>query len=300
MVSERVLQKINEVKKQQSERLDLSYQELTQIPDIVLELTSLTNLYLSGNQLTNIPESITKLTNLTNLSFGNNQLTNIPEFISELTNLTTIYLTGNQLTNIPESIDKLTSLTSLRLGKNQLTNIPEFIAKLTSLTRLDLYGNRLTNIPESITKLTSLTTIYLDGNQIKKIPSWLAEKKLEIEIEDENRVDCINLSGNPIEEPPLEIVKQGNQATLNYYSQLVTQGQDYLYEAKMLIVGEGGAGKTTLAHKIQDNNCPLPKIDDRTKGITINNYLFSVKAKNENKNRPFQLNIWDFGGQEIY
>ncbi len=110
----------------------------------------------------------------------------------------------------------------------------------------------------------------------------------------------MNLYGNPIEEPPLEVVKQGNQAILNYYSQIATQGKDYLYEAKMLIVGEGGAGKTTLAHKIQDNNCPLPKIDDRTKGITINNYPFSVKAKNENETRTFQLNVWDFGGQEIY
>ncbi|MGK7897168.1 MAG: COR domain-containing protein [Xenococcus sp. (in: cyanobacteria)] len=137
-------------------------------------------------------------------------------------------------------------------------------------------------------------------NQIPKIPSWLAENKLKIEIEDKFALNCINLYGNPIEEPPLEVVKQGNQAILNYYSQIATQGKDYLYEAKMLIVGEGGAGKTTLAHKIQDNNCPLPKIDDRTKGITINKYPFSVKAKNDRETRPFQLNVWDFGGQEIY
>ncbi|MEM8674898.1 MAG: ADP-ribosylation factor-like protein [Cyanobacteria bacterium P01_G01_bin.67] len=107
------------------------------------------------------------------------------------------------------------------------------------------------------------------------------------------------LYGNPIEEPPLEVVKQGNQAILNYYSQIAAQGKDYLYEAKMLIVGEGGAGKTTLAHKIQDNNCPLPHIDDRTKGITINTHDFSISTQNGGT-RSFILNVWDFGGQEIY
>ncbi|MEG3436506.1 COR domain-containing protein [Pannus brasiliensis CCIBt3594] len=96
------------------------------------------------------------------------------------------------------------------------------------------------------------------------------------------------------------MVKQGNEAIRNYYSQLEIQGKDYLYEAKMLIVGEGGAGKTTLAHKIEDINCYLPDEDDRTRGISINPHTFSVRARNEGEYRQFDLNVWDFGGQEIY
>ena len=116
----------------------------------------------------------------------------------------------------------------------------------------------------------------------------------------------INLHGNPIKEPPLEIVKQGNQAILNYYDQLVSQGLDYIYEAKMLIVGEGEAGKTTMAHKIPDPNCPLPHVDDRTRGITIQTHHFTCRNRDQSPDaqiadaRTFHLNVWDFGGQEIY
>nr|MDJ0904031.1 COR domain-containing protein [Xenococcus sp. MO_188.B8] len=196
---------------------------------------------------------------------------------------------------------KLSNLTSLDLEANQLSTLPESISKLSNLTSLNLRANQLSTLPESISKLSNLTSLILSENQIKKIPSWLAEKKVEIRIgETPWDSNGINLYGNPIEEPPLEVVRQGNQAILNYYSQIATQGKDYLYEAKMLIVGEGGAGKTTLAHKIQDNNCPLPTIDDRTRGITINTHSFSVPAQNQTENRPFQLNVWDFGGQEIY
>ena len=96
------------------------------------------------------------------------------------------------------------------------------------------------------------------------------------------------------------MVKQGNEAIRSYYAQIEAQGKDYLYEAKMLIVGEGEAGKTTLAHKIPDPNCPLPHIDDRTKGITINTHTFAARAKSNGGDHPFNLNVWDFGGQEIY
>ncbi|MEM7761349.1 MAG: COR domain-containing protein, partial [Cyanobacteria bacterium P01_A01_bin.40] len=282
--------------------LDLRNNQLEILPESLGNLTNLTRLALDGNQLATLPESLGNLTNLTRLGLDGNQLTNLPESLGNLTNLTRLGLGGNQLTNLPESLGNLTNLTELDLRNNQLTNLPESLGNLTNLTGLDLSSNQLTTLPESLGNLINLRMLDLSSNQIKKIPSWLAGNELEIEINNQliYSIECINLSGNPIEEPPLEVVKQGNQAILNYYSQIAAQGKDYLYEAKMLIVGEGGAGKTTLAHKIQDHNCPLPTIDDRTKGITINTHDFLVSAQDKTKNQTFKLNVWDFGGQEIY
>ena len=49
---------------------------------------NLTELLLHNNQLTSVPDSILNLTNLTYLSLGSNRLTSIPESIGNLTNLT--------------------------------------------------------------------------------------------------------------------------------------------------------------------------------------------------------------------
>ncbi len=247
---------------EQLEVLNLSINKLTTIPESITKLTKLTRLYLSGNQLTTIPESITKLTNLTELDLSSNQLATIPESITKLTNLTELDLRINKLTTIPESITKLTNLTELNLSSNQLKKIPELITKLTNLTELNLRINKLITIPESITKLMNLTEL--------------------------------DLSSNPLETPPIEIAKKGVEAIREYFRQIKKEGTDYLYEAKLLILGEGGAGKTTLANKIQNPDYQL-RNEDSTKGIEVHQWNFKIRNQHD-----FQMNIWDFGGQEIY
>ncbi|MBN4000763.1 COR domain-containing protein, partial [Nostoc sp. LPT] len=171
-------------------------------------------------------------------------------------------LSGNQLTTLPEAIARLQQLTSLDLRDNQLTTLPEAIARLQQLTSLDLRDNQLTTLPEAIAHLEKLTSL--------------------------------NLRDNPIEKPPPEIVAKGIKAIRDYFRQLEAEGTDYLYEAKLLIVGEGGAGKTTLAKKIEDQNYQLRE-EDSTKGIEVIHWRFPME-----NGREFRVNIWDFGGQEIY
>lgn len=95
--------------------------------------------------------------------------------------------------------------------------------------------------------------------------------------------------------PPAEIIKQGNAAILNFFAEKITQGVDRLYEAKMMLIGEGGAGKTSLLCRLYQPNQPLPDENESTKGIEIYHHDFQLK-----NGRGFRLNVWDFGGQEIY
>ncbi|MEA5601584.1 COR domain-containing protein, partial [Nostoc sp. UHCC 0252] len=67
------------------------------------------------------------------------------------------------------------------------------------------------------------------------------------------------------------------------------------YEAKFLIVGEGGAGKTSLAKKIKDENYKLQANEKSTEGIEVIQWNFT-----QPDGKDFRVNIWDFGGQEIY
>ena len=67
------------------------------------------------------------------------------------------------------------------------------------------------------------------------------------------------------------------------------------YEAKFLIIGEGGAGKTSLAKKIADENYKLQLEEKSTAGIDVIQWHFT-----QPNGKDFRVNIWDFGGQEIY
>jgi internalin A len=102
-------------------------------------------------------------------------------------------------------------------------------------------------------------------------------------------VDC------PLTVPPMEIVSQGNEAILNYFAERDADEIDHLYEAKLLILGEGGAGKTSLVRRLYQPHRPLPAENESTRGIEIHRHDFDLK-----NGRRFRLNVWDFGGQEIY
>jgi internalin A len=173
-----------------------------------------------------------------------------------------------QLTQIPVEVFELEHLEVLNLSYNQLTTVPESISKLKNLTSLILYQNQLTTVPESIAKLQNLEKLWLEGN--------------------------------PIETPPPEVVfdKEGRtnlEGIKNYFRQLEKYKKDHLYEAKLLIVGEAGAGKTTLAKKIENKDYVLKEDETSTKGIDVIKWEFPLPG-----NKNFRVNIWDFGGQEIY
>jgi internalin A len=268
--------------------------QITEIPEVVGKLSNLTQLNLSYNQITEIPEVVGKLSNLTQLNLRNNQITEIPEVVGKLSNLTQLYLSYNQITEIPEVVGKLSNLTQLDLSYNQITEIPEVVGKLSNLTQLDLSYNQITEIPEVVGKLSNLTQLNLSNNQITEIPEVVG--KLE-------KLEKLDLRGNPIPIPPeilgeKELYKDpGDLRTiLDFYFQTRDpNATEELNEAKLLIVGEGEAGKTTLANKLLNPNYQLKKREPTTEGIDVMRWEFP-----QPNGKPFRVHLWDFGGQEIY
>lgn len=265
--------------------------QVTTLPKWIGRLTKLTFLELSNNQLRILPESIGQLTNLTSLYLNYNQLTTLPECIGQLTNLTSLGLTDNQLSALPERIGQLTTLTSLFLSDNQLSALPESIGQLTKLTSLDLSHNRLRSLPELIGQLTNLIALDISSNQLTALPESIGQL---------TNLEKLSLDRNPLSQIPPEVLKKGGLAVRDYYRQRLEEKTDYIYEAKLLIIGEGGAGKTSLANKLIDPSYIL-KIEGSkapeksTEGIDILLLNFDHPSGN-----PFRINIWDFGGQEIY
>ncbi|MEG3995253.1 leucine-rich repeat domain-containing protein [Microcoleus sp. SVA1B1] len=274
----------------QLESLNLTSIGLKSIPEVIGELSNLTELNLSNNQITSIPEVIGKLSNLTQLSLWNNQITSIPEVIGKLSNLTELDLSKNQITSIPEVIGKLSNLTQLDLSNNQITSIPEVIGKLSNLTQLDLNNNQITSIPEVIGKLPNLTQLNLWNNQIEKIPECLETlpklEKLDLR---RNRLPI----SPEILGPTQQYEEPGTPAAIFNYLRKLRSGEVLpLNEAKVLLVGQGSVGKTCLINRLIHNK--YNPNEPQTDGLNITDWPITVNTK------PVKLNVWDFGGQEIY
>ena len=290
-------------------QLDLWDNGLTSLPPEITQLTNLTQLHLWDNRLTSLPPEITQLTNLTQLHLGDNRLTSLPPEITQLTNLTQLDLGGNGLTSLPPEITQLTNLTQLDLGGNGLTSLPPEITQLTNLTQLDLGGNGLTSLPPEITQLTNLTQLDLRDNGLTSLPPEITQltnltqldlrdnglTSLPPEITQFKRLEYLNLNENPLQKPPPEIVEQGFGAILGYLRKLLDEAQaQVVNEAKLILVGQGDVGKTCLAKRLVYGTFQDEK---STEGIDILSWTFAAPTLEQEN---IQLNVWDFGGQEIY
>ena len=270
-------------------KLDLTGNKIRDIRDLKC-LTNLTQLYLDKNSLNNISD-LKSLINLTVLSLSENSLTDLSA-LEDLTNLIELDLRSNKLSDI-KVLSGLTNLTTINLSYNYITDVT-VLNDLSYLRNIYLANNELRNI-NSLKKLNGAVWLDLSRNKIKNLPESLLNFELMIKWDFDYENPSIFLNDNPLEEPPLEIIKQGNDAIRAYFEQL-KEGSDMIYEAKLILVGEAGAGKTSLANKIINPDWQLipESKSESTKGIDILSYQFPYKDK------TFRVNIWDFGGQEIY
>ena len=114
------------------------------------------------------------------------------------------------------------------------------------------------------------------------------------------KLERLYVDENPLTFPDEAIVKQGNDAVLRFLKDILSQGEEDVYEVKMLILGEGETGKTTLWHKLQDIDYPVPQTLEEqpsTVGVEImEGWTFDHL---NHPGTPFRVNLWDFGGQPI-
>ncbi|KAK2951589.1 putative E3 ubiquitin-protein ligase pub3 [Blattamonas nauphoetae] len=122
---------------------------LNQIPLDYVKGGKLKNLDLGWNCITSIDELLSHSKELQKLELSHNFLTSLPSNLTPFSGLKLLDLSDNQLERIPNSINTLTKLETLNLKNNLLTELPPSIGSLTHLTGLDLSGNRLVDLPDS-------------------------------------------------------------------------------------------------------------------------------------------------------
>ena len=262
--------------------LNLNGNRLSALPDRIGDLTALTSLSLVGAGLTVLPERIGDLSALTSLDLRGNKLTALPGRIGDLIALTTLNLGGAELTMLPDRIGDLSALTRLELNGNELTVLPERIGDLTALTHLDLRRNKLRVLTDRIGDLNALNSIDLSGNQLVALPDRIGDL-----------TELLDLSviGNPLAPEVLAAASDGPTSLIGFLRLLRTDGID-IAQAKLLLVGEGGAGKTSLLRALRAERFE-PRLP-QTHGMQIRPVTVTHQG------RSIHLNAWDFGGQRHY
>lgn len=218
----------------------------------------------------------------TSLDLCEGGLTELPPEIGKLTQLRELNLDSNQLIRLTPA--QLTQLQRLNIRNNQLTQLPPALGQLTQLEWLDLNGNQLTQLPPEFGQLTQLQQLYFRGNQLTQLPPELGQL---------TKLRRLDLRNNPLPLPP-EVLEKIDQPTeiLNYYFTVRKAPSRPLHEAKMLLVGQGGVGKTSLVNRLLHNT--YNDQESKTEGIVIAQWSVNTPT-----NDSIRINIWDFGGQEI-
>lgn len=292
--------------------LNLSLQSINFLPDSIGELTHLESLNLSFNRLRNLPKSIKKLTNLKRINLDENNFNKIPKILFTLKGLEVIEISNNKLDDISPEIENLKSLKVLMANQNLIEYLPDEICLLRNLNSIHLSSNKLKEIPSEIKKLTNLNKVFLFDNEISKIPNGVEKliylrrinleknklKKIPNNLLKIKRLEYLNVKNNFIRTIPSLILNNCDpKEILNYLDSLALSGEvDYLYESKLVLVGRGFTGKTSLANKLTLPNYKLQNDLTSTEGIEIKKWEFYE----ETNKKKYTLNLWDFAGQEKY
>lgn len=308
MDDERIRPIIEKALSENADGLDLAHTGLTEIPPEVCQITTLQELSLADNELIEVIPEIAQLTRLRLLSLRGNNLTAFPSGITQLDKLEILYLSSNGLTKIPPEIGRLQNLQQLYLNDNALEEIPPEIGRLTHLRRLSIKGNNLSSIPPEIGALRDLESLYLDNNRLVRLPPQLGKlsflerlsvrknslTSLPFEIGQLNNLHTLDCSSNILSEFPPEVLAQGTQAILAYLREQL-KGSSRQWISKLLVIGEGGTGKTSLLRALVGE--PFSSELPTTHGLDVK--VLEITHPHDS-DVVMQLNAWDFGGQEIY
>lgn len=198
--------------------------------------------------------------------------------------------------NFPRAIDKTRdfkfteNLSKLeeKLEKTIFASWKRIVTYKTTITYLDLSFQAITKIGDAVAIMENLKVlklkycVYLES---------LSAKLGTLKLNELDLTGCMSLKT-----PPLEIQRRGVNSVLAYLNRLLT-GSVECKRTKLMLLGLGGAGKTSLIeaminNELQDGNRPPPNLTD---GISILDWKVDIA-----QDQDLTFSVFDFAGQVVY
>ena len=152
------------------------------------------------------------------------------------------------------------------------------------LTDKDLKG--LVDCMFTHAQLQSVEEISLNGNSIEQLPPSLVQSLPKLR--------SLTADGNPLQQPPPAVVRQGLQAMRRYFEELKLVGDGHSLRCKLIFLGEGEAGKTSLLKSWQH------KVPTRMEATERSIYLDVSTLEVQVGLQTVGLSCWDLAGQPGY
>ena len=246
----------------------------------IASLTDLTSLSLGGDNIGDEgAKAIASLIDLTSLSLGGDNIGDEgAKAIASLTDLTSLSLDGDNIGDEgAKAIASLTNLTSFKLSNSCIGDEGLMaIFSLPNLHSLELRGcsQRLAITEDVLSTATLLHELYIYDCSIVNIPAELLNDARRMKPPNYEQTSCL-------------------EAIRAHFKDLEVGHQEDR-ELKLIFLGNGRVGKTSISKRLFQNSFDIS--EESTHGISLETYDRFVL----NDGGTCILNVWDFGGQDIY
>ena len=256
------------------EKIQLNWTKVNDLSPLS-NLTSLRNIYFANSKIDNL-SPLSGLMSLQEIELSETQVSDLAP-ISDLTSLEDINFSSTLVDNL-SPISGLKQLIFVMFDNTKVTNLGP-IKNLTKLEMLSFEKTQISNL-SPLSDLSKLNHIWCGNSRVSDLSPLYSKLKNGLNL---NTIRC------PLFIPPIEFSDQGSDSIVEYFDQ-VNEGASSLNEIKIILLGEGTAGKTSLVRHLQSEE--FNSKEGQTHGIRIRNQKFEID------NESVTARIWDFGGQE--
>ncbi len=306
LMSELALELIAKEKQERTGTLNISFCGLTEIPAEVAEMIWLHTLIIGNPSYIRLTREwvenpnqgkqnsiadltlLAQLPNLQQLACSKTQVADLTP-LANLQNLQELDCSETQVADLT-SLASLQNLQKLYCFDTQIADLTP-LANLQNLQRFYCFDTQVADLTP-LANLANIQTIDCRDSLVNDIRPLipLFQKDLTIEWEASYVPGRLSVNNCPLICPPVEFAMHGHEAVMGYFAQL-EQGGSNLNELKIIFLGEGAAGKTSLIRRLRQEEFN-PK-ENQTHGIRIRKTPFAIDGD------TVDAHLWDFGGQEV-
>ena len=266
--------------------LQILYCWKTSIKDLtpLSELTRLHTLNCSSTSIVDL-SPLANLTDLYSLECADTLITNLNP-LANLTNLNWLDFSRTSISDL-QPLTALRSLKNLYCWRTSISDISP-LAALTILEELDCSHTYVSNL----TPLESTSLKHLDASSCQLTQTDM--KFWQLHTLQEVTLLKTNLPGIPN-----EVLSRDSDENclprLRAHLADLQAGAETLTDVKLLVLGNGRAGKTQLVNRLRGPDFPYQPEWDSTHGVQV-----AAATLPDQGGPDIRVHLWDFGGQDIY